>query len=301
MSSLRLIVVSMRPRQWLKNGVVLAALVFSLRFTDPVSVARALAAVAVFCLLSGAAYLANDVLDRERDRSHPIKKDRPIASGRLAVSTALVAAGVLAAGALALSVLLDLGGGGEGWLFTPIVVAFLVLQVFYSVVLKHAVILDVLTLSAGFVLRTVAGARVIDVPISSWLLICAFLLAVFLALCKRRHEVLLLEGGADIHRPTLGEYSPALLDQMIAVVTSSTLVAYALYTLAPETQAKFGTDDLKYTIPFVLYGIFRYLYLAYRKDLGGSPEMALLGDAPLLADIAAYLLVAAFILLRGGG
>ena len=297
MRTLWLILVSMRPRQWTKNGIVLAALIFAQRFTDPVDCVRSLAAVVSFCLLSGAVYLMNDVADRGRDREHPQKKHRPIASGALSPAIALAGAAASAVAALALAMGLDRTGAGGGYPFTAVAVAYLVLQLFYTAALKRVVIVDVLAISAGFVLRAVAGANAIAVPISSWLLLCTFLLSVFLALCKRRHELLLLEENADLHRASLLEYSPALLDQMIAVVTSSTLVAYALYTLAEETQLKFGTDGLKFTIPFVLYGIFRYLYLAYRKELGGSPERALLNDGPLLVNVLLYLAAAVLIIL----
>lgn len=298
MRTMGLILVGMRPRQWTKNGIVFAALIFAQRFTDPVDCLRSLAAFASFCLLSGAVYLVNDVADRERDREHPRKRFRPIASGALPVPRALAGAGISAALALGLGILLDRMGTAAGYPFTTVALAYLVLQGLYTAALKRAVILDVLAISTGFVLRAAAGAEAIAVPISSWLLICTFLLSVFLALCKRRHELLLLEGKANLHRVSLIEYSPALLDQMIAVVTSSTLIAYALYTLAEETQRKFGTDGLKFTIPFVLYGIFRYLYLAYRKDLGGSPERALLNDGPLLINVVLYLAAVVAILLR---
>lgn len=293
-----LILVSMRPRQWTKNGVVLAALVFAQRFTDPVDCVRSFAAAFAFCLFSGAVYLVNDVADRTRDREHPQKKFRPVASGALAPSTASAAAVVTAVLGLTIAVGLDVTGAPTGFPFTTVAVAYLVLQGLYTAFLKRAVILDVLSISAGFVLRAVAGAEAIAVPISSWLLICTFLLAIFLALCKRRHELLLLEENAESHRASLQEYSPALLDQMIAVVTSSTLVAYSLYTLWPETVTKFGSDNLKFTIPFVLYGIFRYLYLVYRKELGGSPERALLSDGPLLVNVVFYLAVAVAIIKR---
>jgi 4-hydroxybenzoate polyprenyltransferase len=297
MRTLWLVIVSMRPRQWTKNGIVLAALVFAQRFTDPVDCFRSLVAVVTFCLLSGAVYLMNDVADRSRDREHPQKKLRPIASGALSPGTALLAAAIAGAAALVMAIGLDRTGPASGYAFTITALSYLVLQVLYTTLLKGVVILDVLVISAGFVLRAVAGAEAIAVPISSWLLICTFLLSVFLALCKRRHELLLLEANADLHRASLLEYSPALLDQMIAVVTSSTLVAYALYTLAEETQRKFGTDGLKFTIPFVLYGIFRYLYLVYRRELGGSPERALLNDGPLLINVMLYLAASVVIIM----
>ena len=281
MAMLRAIVVSMRPRQWVKNLFVFAGLVFSQRlFTD--SAWTALAAFAVFCALSGAVYLFNDVADRERDRVDPRKRERPVAAGRLPVGVAVAAAVGLVAAGLVLSALL-----ARPFLVTAL--AYVVLLVAYSVWLKHVVIIDVIVVACGFVLRAVAGAVVIDVEMSGWLLICTIQLALFLALGKRRYEYLALDKDAARHRPILAEYSPALLDQMIAVVTASTVTAYALYTMSPETVAKFQTHLLPATLPFVLYGIFRYLYLLYRRQLGGNPSELLLNDRALLITALAWI------------
>jgi 4-hydroxybenzoate polyprenyltransferase len=275
------LVVSLRPRQWTKNGLVWAGLIFSQSFLDPVAVGRVVAAFMIFCALSGSVYLINDVLDAERDRSHPQKRDRPVASGRLrpglAVATGTVLALLASAAGFALSPRLGI-----------VAVAYVALLVAYSAGLKHLVILDALIIAAGFVLRALAGVVVIDAEFSNWLLLCTILLALFLTFGKRRHEILLLEDAAVNHRPILFEYSPQLLDQMIAVVAASTLMAYALYTISPETAAKLGTTQLPLTIPFVLYGLFRYLYLLYRRDLGGNPSEHLLTDRALLADIALW-------------
>jgi 4-hydroxybenzoate polyprenyltransferase len=238
-------------------------------------------AFAIFCALSGAVYLVNDILDREQDRRHPLKATRPIASGALSVTAAASAAAVLAAAALVGAWLL-----GPAFFITA--AAYLFLLFTYSAYLKHVVILDVLTLSAGFTLRAVAGGAAIGVPVSHWLVLCTTLLALFLALGKRRHELVLLGAGATEHRPILEHYSPYLLDQMISVVTASTLIAYAFYTFSPETTEKFGTSMLSLTIPFPLYGIFRYLYLVHRKDLGGSPAELLVDDRPLLVCVALW-------------
>jgi 4-hydroxybenzoate polyprenyltransferase len=257
-------------------------------------VATAVTAFAVFCGLSGAIYLLNDVADRDRDRLHPDKRLRPIAAGRLSVAAALAAAAGLVTGGLAVAL----------WLSPPFAlaaVAYVVLLGAYSAWLKHVVIVDVLVVAIGFVLRAAAGALAIGVAISGWLLICTILLALFLALGKRRHEVLTLEEGAARHRPILAEYSPGLLDQMIAVVTASTVTAYALYTMSPETVAKFQTPLLPATLPFVLYGIFRYLYLLYRRQLGGSPSEIALHDRPLLLNTALWLVVVLLIIYGTGG
>jgi len=252
-AALRALLAAMRPHQWTKNLLVFAALVFAQRLTYGGDVLRAAVAFLCFCAASSATYLFNDVCDAENDRRHPLKRHRPVASGALPARMALLAAlalGVVAVGG-ALALRLPVGG---------IVAGYLALQLGYSLLLKHVVIVDVLCIAASFVLRAGAGAAAVEVEFSSWLLICTALLALFLALAKRRHELLLVE-NAHNHRRSLADYSPQMLDQMIAVVTASTLVAYCIYTIWPETVAKFGTDSLKYTIPFVLYGIFRYLYI----------------------------------------
>jgi len=272
---------SLRPRQWTKNLFVFGALVFAQRLGDRVSIVRAAAAFVDFCALSGAVYLVNDVLDREQDRRHPLKAQRPIASGALSVHTALAAAFALAAAALLASFALGLP-------FFATAAAYLSLLFAYSAFLKHIVIIDVLTIAAGFTLRAVGGGAAIAVPVSHGLVLCPTLLALLLVLGKRRHELVLLAEGATEHRPILEDYSPYLLDQMISVVTASTLIAYAFYTISPETTSKFGTTMLSLTIPFPLYGIFRYLYLVHRKDQGGNPADLLLDDRPLLLCVALW-------------
>jgi 4-hydroxybenzoate polyprenyltransferase len=282
---------SLRPGQWTKNLLVFAGLLFGRRLFDTTAILAAISAFAVFCLLSGVVYLINDISDRESDRRHPLKARRPIASGALPVKTAVAAAVAIATAALA-------GAAALGLPFLAIAVIYLALQSLYSVTLKHIVIIDVLTLAIGFVLRAVAGAVAVNVEISHWLLVCTILLALFIALAKRRHEIVLLADGAADHRPILGEYSAYLLDQMIAVVTASTLIAYVFYTISPETQEKFGTPWLGLTIPFPLYGIFRYLYLVHRRDGGGSPADLLLTDRPLLVCVAVWALAVALIIYR---
>jgi 4-hydroxybenzoate polyprenyltransferase len=277
------LLISLRPGQWLKNLLVFAGLLFGLRLFDVTAVGRALSAFGIFCLLSGAVYLINDIADREIDRQHPLKARRPIASGAVPVSLAWTAAIVLGGTALAAAFAL-------GPRFFVVAAFYLGLLALYSRTLKHVVILDVLTISLGFVLRAVAGAVAVNVEISHWLLVCTILLALFISLAKRRHELLLLSDGAPSHRPILGEYSPYLLDQMIAVVTASTLIAYVFYTISPETAQKFGTEWLGLTVPFPLYGIFRYLYLVHRREGGGSPADLLLTDRPLLVCVMLWVL-----------
>ena len=283
------LLVSLRPDQWIKNLIVFAGLIFGHELFNPVAVAVATAAFAVFCALSGAAYLVNDVSDYLVDRQHPLKARRPIAAGALSRTVALVAAAVIGTVAL----------GVAFWLrpmFGLVATAFMGLLLLYSTLLRHLVILDVLTIATGFVLRAVAGAVAIAVPISQWLLVCTILLAFFLALTKRRHEIVVLANDATGHRRILGEYSPYLLDQMIAIVSAATLVSYAIYTINPETVAKFNTNLLTLTFPFPLYGIFRYLYLVHQKDGGGSPSEMLLNDRPLLVCVALWAAVAVLVI-----
>ncbi len=292
------LLVSLRPEQWTKNAVVFAGLLFGAgeasrraELLSVLTLGRAALAFVVFCALSGVVYLMNDIADCEADRCHPLKARRPIACGELPVGVA--AASAVAIGAAALGVAFWLGVG-----FGIVAAAYVAVQAAYSKQLKHVVILDVMTLPVGFVLRPVAGAVAINVPISHWLLVCTILLALFLALSKRRHELVLLADGAIEHRRILGEYSPYLLDQMIGVVTASTLIAYIFYTISPETQQKFGTAWLGLTIPFPLYGIFRYLYLVHRREGGGSPTAMLMNDRPLLVCVALWVLAVVIIIYR---
>lgn len=282
------LVVSLRPRQWVKNLFVFGGLVFSQRLFTA-SVWPALGAFAIFCALSGAIYLFNDVADRDKDRLHPSKRERPIASGLLAIPAALGSAIMLIVVGLAAAAALSPS-------FAVVALTYVGLLSLYSVALKHVVIVDVLTVAIGFVLRAIGGALAIGVDISGWLLICTILIALFLALGKRRHEYLTLEGEAARHRPILAEYSAGLLDQMIAVVTASTVTAYALYTMSPETVARFHTQLLPATLPFVLYGIFRYLYLLYRRQLGGNPSELLLNDRALLVNTVGWILAVLLII-----
>jgi len=280
---------TMRPRQWSKNLILFAALTFSQNLFHPGMFMSVAIAFIIFCLLSGGVYILNDLIDLNQDRKHPRKSKRPLASGKLKVSIGIISGIIIVVLSMISAFLLNIN-------FALISISYFILQVVYSTLLKHIVILDVLTVSIGFVLRAIAGGEVIEVPISSWLLVCTILLALFLALGKRRHELLLLEENAGQHRRILYEYSPGLLDQMISVVTASTVIAYALYTMSAETIKKFNTDNLKYTIPFVLYGIFRYLYLIHQKSEGGSPEKILLNDKPLIVNIILYLITIWFFL-----
>jgi 4-hydroxybenzoate polyprenyltransferase len=272
---------SMRPRQWTKNLFVLIGVLFARKLTDPSAVGESLAAFAIFCLLSSSVYLINDVADAEKDRQHPTKCARPIACGRLSCAAALTAAAVLAMVSIGASFFL-------ARMFAGLALLYLGLNLAYSLKLKHIVIVDVLCIALFFVLRAAAGAAAIQVEISHWLLICTVLLALFIALSKRRHELVLLTGNAANHRESLGEYSPYLLDQMIAVVTASTLMAYILYTVDERTIGEYGSDRLVYTVPFVLFGIFRYLYLVHQKGEGGNPDRIILSDKQFLVNFVLW-------------
>jgi 4-hydroxybenzoate polyprenyltransferase len=292
---LRSLLISMRPRQWTKNLIVYMALIFSVggawhaREVDtwlPL-LGKATLAFALFCLVSSADYLVNDVRDRETDRLHPTKRRRPIAAGALSPRTAVGWAAVLSMVGLGGMFALDLRAGG-------VVAGYIALMLAYSFYLKHTVLLDIMTIAAGFVLRAMSGALVIEVPISPWLYVVTALGALFLAINKRRAELLLLEENANRHRATLEEYTPDLLNQLAATVTASTLIAYGLYTFTADNLP--NNHSMMLTIPFVLYGIFRYLFLVHAKNQGGSPEDVLLKDWPLLLDILLWVVASLTVL-----
>jgi hypothetical protein len=269
------LLVSLRPAQWTKNLILFAGLIFGEKLLDPSSALAAGLAFAVFCALSGVVYLVNDIRDVDADRQHPTKSRRPIAAGELSLSTAWTAAAILTGAALAVAWWLDR-------VFFGVALAYLSLLTLYSTALKHHAILDVLTIAAGFVLRAVAGAVVIHVAISHWLLVLTLLLALFLALSKRRAEMVTLVDGGSGHRRSLADYSPQLLDQLI--------------TISPETVARFGTDRLLFTLPFPLYGIFRYLFLIHQREGGANPSETLLQDRPILACVGLWALTVAVLI-----
>jgi 4-hydroxybenzoate polyprenyltransferase len=286
----------MRPLQWPKNLLVFMPFAFTAgqawRLAEPDSWLPLVLAVAVafvaFCLVSGGEYLVNDVCDREKDRLHPRKRLRPIAAGQLSAPMAVSVALVLFAAGVALAFAVQPA-------FALIIGAYVLLMVGYSLKLKHVVVLDLLTVSSGFVLRAIGGAIAIAVPVSPWLFIVTLLGALFIVINKRRHEIVLLRGDAANHRPILDEYSVQLLDQMSSIVTASTLIAYGLYTFtAPNLPANHA---MMLTVPFVLYGIFRYLYLVHQREAGGSPEEVLLRDRPLLVNAVLWLVTSMAILI----
>ncbi|MCL4442308.1 MAG: decaprenyl-phosphate phosphoribosyltransferase [Firmicutes bacterium] len=283
-SGLYLLLKSMRPKQWTKNLIIFAGIIFSQKIFVDGLLLKTFYAFAAFCLLSGSVYIVNDLVDIEKDKAHPRKKYRPLASGGLKASLAAVFVVLTTAAAL----------GSAFWInrnFGFAALAYFLVTLSYSFALKNIVIIDVLVIAVGFILRAVAGAVVIRVSISPWLLVCTFLLALFLALTKRRHELLLLDDQAQSHRKILDEYEPEMLDQMISVVTSSTVMAYSLYTFTSGHSIY-----LMGTIPFVIYGIFRYQYLVHRKDIGGNPEMALFKDPPMIINILLWVVSCSTIL-----
>ncbi len=295
MSLLRSLITAMRPHQWTKNGVLLAGLIFSQHALDPALAWRSLLACLAFCAASSASYIVNDIVDLERDRQHPDKCRRPIASGALSPRLALAAAILLYVMAL-----------GGAWLlgrsFALTTLTYVLLIIAYSLWLKRMVILDVLVIAVGFVLRAIAGVEVLrdaapDTEVSPWLLICTLFLALFLATGKRRQEIGMLDEAAAEHRRTLSQYSPGLLDLMMAVMTAVTLVAYSTYTIAPATVRKLhDSPNLVYTVPFVVYGIFRYCYLVFERRKGGNPAEVLMTDGPLLINIVLWLLAVGVII-----
>ena len=299
------LILAMRPKQWTKNLALFVGLVFAQRLFSVASFERAGLAFLAFCLASSIIYLINDLLDLENDRQHPVKRNRPLASGRLPISWAIAMIGILllvCAGLTAAIYTIPISEhdtfaslGGSNFVFVATISSYLVLMVLYSIRLKHVVLLDVFIIAAGFVLRILAGAVVIPVSISPWLYLVTILLSLFLALNKRRHELVLLQDGASNHRQILKEYSLPMLDQMITIVSAATFMSYSLYTFQGPT----GNHRLMITIPFVLYGMFRYLYLVYMKMEGGSPEEVLLRDRHMLATVVlcvAIIIVVLYIL-----
>jgi len=273
----------MRPKQWIKNLFLFAGLIFSQNLFNIHKDLLTLLGFAIFCGVSGCVYLINDIKDIEGDKIHPEKSSRPIPSGNLSKSTAALAAGIILIVCLPLAFYINFYLG-------IITITYLILNLGYSFYLKNIVILDVFIIATGFVLRVLAGASIVSVRPSHWLIICTLTISLFLGFCKRRHELIALEDNAVNHRTVLGKYSVYFLDQMIAIVTASTVMSYALYTVSKETIEKFGTPNLIYSIPFVFYGIFRYLYLVHQKETGSNPSEELLTDKPLAINVILWIL-----------
>ena len=296
MKRLLAIIQLIRPAHWIKNFVLFAAVLFSpakVVLANPQVLLAAMEGFFAFCLVSGAVYAFNDVLDLSADRVHPKKKSRPLPSGRISVLEALLVAAVLAAVGLGGAFLISIR-------FGVIVAAYLGTNLVYSLGLKRMVILDVLLLSAGFVYRAVGGVAIVenflsDIYLSYWLILCAFFLSLFLALAKRRRGIALLGDAAAAHRASLADYSLLMIDHVLSALTAATLLAYSLYTISDDTLAHYGTRDLFWTIPFVAYGLFRYLYLIYNRNEGGDPAGLLLRDRPTLVNVMLWVLATAVI------
>ncbi len=284
----------MRVRQWTKNLILFAALIFSKNLFEIPLLTRASLAFGVFCLLSGVVYTFNDLLDLQADRTHEVKRKRPLASGRLRLSTAVIGA----VGALAIALVT---AGFIGWRFLLISIGFLGFNLAYTLALKNIVIVDVISISISFLIRAIAGVTVLNtagthLTISPWLLVVTFFLSFFLGLCKRFHEYNAMATEAGKHRSTLTAYSDELLNQLINVAATGTLISYSIYTIWPETVTHFGTENLMYTIPVVVAGVTRYMFLVYRRNLGGDPSEVLLTERPLLATVLLWFVCVAVII-----
>lgn len=279
------IVKLMRPHQYIKNGFVFLGLIFSHQWGFG-TLCQALLIFFAFCLMASAVYVLNDILDVEADRAHPIKVNRPIPSGKVSLQSARFMVLFLVLGALTISVMVNM------WVFV-FSLSYFVLNVFYSWKFKHVVILDVFLISAGFMLRILAGTVGLDIPPSAWLLLCGLMVTLFLGFSKRRAELLVVENtkGANgaLMRRVLDDYSPAMLEQFIAVTAACTILSYGLYTVSPQTIETHGTDALVYTIPFVVYGIFRYLFLLHHRERGSDTAKDLVQDRHMLLTVAAWL------------
>lgn len=283
-----------RPYQWVKNLIIFAALIFSQHFTNQSLFLIVVLGFVAFCLLSGGIYIFNDIVDLETDKVHPAKRKRPLALGELSVTAASTACGVFVLAGMGLSLLV-------GPSFAGVAAVYLILSILYSLFLKRIIILDVMIISIGFVLRAIAGVEALrghvgSIDLSPWLLVCTLFLALFMGFGKRRHEISVLDEKATEHRSTLGEYSHDFLDGLIYALMAATIISYSIYTIWPATVAKFHSRNMVLTIPFVVYGIFRYTFLVTQKEKGGNPSELLLHDVPLIATIVLWFLSVIIIL-----
>lgn len=287
MKTAKFIILSLRPEQWSKNFIIFAGILFAGAINNPYIVLKTLYVFIIFCLLSGASYIVNDIIDIKRDQHIEGKRKRPIAKGDLHVKTAIaVSAALFIIGAIWSSTF-------SAKLFS-IVIAFIALHLIYDFFLKHVVILDVFSISLSFLLRLFAGLSVLslkETEFSSWILLCTIFLSLLLALCKRRSELMLLAENSKFHRKSLEDYGEKYLDQLISIVAGANILSYSLYTLSPDTIERHRTANLTLTIPFVIFGIFRYLYLVYMKEAGLRPEKVLLRDAPFLINLILYTVI----------
>ena len=273
----------MRPHQWVKNTFVLTGLLFGHAWHDPVLVSKAIIAFVSFCLISSTIYIINDIVDIEQDRHHPSKRKRPLPSGKLKISTAAIFAVVLGATALVIASFASSTA-------VIILLIYAVMNVAYSLKLKHVVILDVFIIATGFMLRILAGTLGLGIPPSQWLLLCGLMVTLFLGFSKRRAEIIALSDDKSAHRKVLELYSPVLLDKLIVITAAGLIMSYSLYTMNPETIRIHGTPNLIYTVPFVIYGVFRYIYLLHHQSSGGDPSKDLVRDPHMLIVLSAWLI-----------
>lgn len=281
----------MRPHQWIKNTFVLIGLLFGHAWHDPALVIKAIIAFAAFCLISSTIYIINDIIDIEQDRHHPSKRKRPLPSGKLKISTAAMFAMLLGAAGLGLAAFASSK-------VVLILLIYAVMNLAYSLKLKHVVILDVFIIATGFMLRILAGTLGLGIPPSQWLLLCGLMVTLFLGFSKRRAEIIALSADKTAHRKVLQEYSPVLLDKMIVVTAAGLIMSYSLYTMNPETILIHGTPNLIYTVPFVIYGVFRYIYLLHHQSSGGDPSKDLVRDPHMLTVLAAWLITTVLLIAR---
>ncbi|HIJ56435.1 MAG TPA: decaprenyl-phosphate phosphoribosyltransferase [Deltaproteobacteria bacterium] len=290
-TKLKHVIVSMRPVQWVKNLFIFAGLIFSGNLFHPEALIRVGNGFILFSLVASSIYVFNDIIDLEYDRAHPEKKNRPLAAGLMSVPAAYACSILLAAAGLICALALD-------QVFFAILLSYLIINVAYTIKIKKIVILDIMCIASGFVLRVLAGTELAEVMASDWLILCTIMLSLFLGFSKRRHELVVTGTDALSHRKVLGDYSISFLDQMIAVATACTVMSYALYTVSPQTVSRFGTRNLVFSIPFVIYGIYRYLYLIHQKNMGGNPTRELVSDLPMLINALLWALLVVLIIYR---
>lgn len=288
-SKLKHVIISMRPGQWVKNLFIFAGVIFSGNLINPEVLIRVSNGFILFGLVASSIYIFNDIIDREYDRAHPEKKNRPLAAGLLNVPVAYASVIVLATAGLIGALILDR-------MFFAILLSYLIINFAYTIKIKKMVILDIMCIASGFVLRVLAGTELAGVTASDWLILCTITLSLFLGFSKRRHELVVTGTKALNHRKVLGDYSLSFLDQMIAVASACTVMSYALYTVSPQTVDRFGTRNLVFSIPFVIYGIYRYLYLIHQKNMGGNPPGEMIKDLPLLLNALLWALLVVLII-----
>lgn len=288
-SKLKHVIISMRPGQWVKNLFIFAGVIFSGNLINPEVLIRVSNGFILFGLVASSIYIFNDIIDREYDRAHPEKKNRPLAAGLLNVPVAYASVIVLATAGLIGALILDR-------MFFAILLSYLIINFAYTIKIKKMVILDIMCIASGFVLRVLAGTELAEVTASDWLILCTITLSLFLGFSKRRHELVVTGTKALNHRKVLGDYSLSFLDQMIAVASACTVMSYALYTVSPQTVDRFGTRNLVFSIPFVIYGIYRYLYLIHQKNMGGNPPREMIKDLPLLLNALLWALLVVLII-----